>query len=330
MSTTGTIPGTRIIDMPDLGGVIDSTSFVAEKAGSGRITAPALQAYAGRGSPPPGSPTDWLTPLINWPSPSSAFYQLSPDGRIAITGASDTTHGAAMAYPVAIGVAGFGYNNLVGGGVDDTAWGGYFEARRYPGVTVGNSFGVEIEVANVSGGDSAYGTPYSFAPAGTYGALIGSGAGVAIDTPALTAHYATAAILVSDNAGSGFNSGIIFQSGSIRGTTGADGNTGTAISLATGHVISWMQNASTGGGYIYSAQSSGQTAGLVFRNDGLHFESAAILGMSAAVIANTPPTAGATVFELLVNNNIGVNIVPVTLGAPDSGGTGYRALRVPN
>jgi hypothetical protein len=328
MSTTGTIPGTRIIDMPDLGGVTDSTSFVAEKAGSGRMAAPALQAYAGRGSPAPGSPADWLTPLINWPSTASAFYQLSPDGRMAITGASDTAHGAALPYPVAIGVSGFGFNNLAGGGTDDSAWGGYFEARQYPGVTAAATFGVEIEIANVSGADSPYSTPYSFAPAGTYCALIGSGAGVSTDTPALTAYSATAAICINANE-SDFITGISFQNNAIAGTNGSDGNTGNAIALATGHVIQWWQNAEDPGGYIYSAQTTGQSGGIVFQSDGTRFQYGTSPGL-VALIGNTAPAAAGTVLHLLVSNNAGVNLVTVSLGEPDSGGTGFRALIVPN
>jgi hypothetical protein len=44
--TTGTFPGVRIVDMPDLGAVSDTTSVVAEKAGSGRINALALRNYS--------------------------------------------------------------------------------------------------------------------------------------------------------------------------------------------------------------------------------------------------------------------------------------------
>jgi parallel beta-helix repeat protein len=49
--TTGTFPGVRIVDMPDLGAVTDSSSVVGEHAGSGRFTAPALRAYATNGYP---------------------------------------------------------------------------------------------------------------------------------------------------------------------------------------------------------------------------------------------------------------------------------------
>ena len=45
--TNGTFPGVRIVDMPDLGTVTDTTSVVAEKAGSGRISALAFKSYVG-------------------------------------------------------------------------------------------------------------------------------------------------------------------------------------------------------------------------------------------------------------------------------------------
>jgi hypothetical protein len=43
--TTGTFPGVRIVDMPDLGVVSDTSSVVGERAGSGRFSAPALRNY---------------------------------------------------------------------------------------------------------------------------------------------------------------------------------------------------------------------------------------------------------------------------------------------
>ena len=43
--TTGTFPGVRIVDMPDLGAVTDTSSMVGERAGSGRFAATALRAY---------------------------------------------------------------------------------------------------------------------------------------------------------------------------------------------------------------------------------------------------------------------------------------------
>ena len=43
--TTGTLPGVRIVDMPDLGAVNDASSVVGERAGSGRFSAPAFRSY---------------------------------------------------------------------------------------------------------------------------------------------------------------------------------------------------------------------------------------------------------------------------------------------
>ena len=43
--TTGTFPGIRIVDMPDLGAVTAASSFVGERAGSGRFSAAALSDY---------------------------------------------------------------------------------------------------------------------------------------------------------------------------------------------------------------------------------------------------------------------------------------------
>jgi len=43
--TTGTFPGVRIVDMPDLGAISDTSSVVGERAGSGRFSAAALRGY---------------------------------------------------------------------------------------------------------------------------------------------------------------------------------------------------------------------------------------------------------------------------------------------
>lgn len=277
---------------------------------------------------PLGTTADWLTPLINWPVPSSYMCQLSPDSRMAITGASQTADGVSTAFPAAIGISGFGFNNLAGGASQYTAWGGYFEGRQYPGVTA-NTFGVEIEVANVSGVDSQTATPYSFVPSPTWGLFIGSGAGVQEDTPALTAHTATAALVINANI-SNFQSGIIFAHDSLAGTVGDGTGTANAINLATGHVVQWWQNSTTAGGYIYSAQTSGPSTGIRFENARVEIDSDSVLGSPVAAFANTPPAPGTTTFELLVSNTAGVTFVGVTLGDPDSGGTGKRALVVPN
>ena len=47
-TTTGTFPGVRIVDMPDLGAVTDTSSLVGEHAGSGRFGATAFRNYNNR------------------------------------------------------------------------------------------------------------------------------------------------------------------------------------------------------------------------------------------------------------------------------------------
>lgn len=275
-----------------------------------------------------GTGADWGTALINWPGTSSYIYALSPDSRMAITGMAQTGDGASTAFPAAIGISGFGFNNLSGGASQYTAWGGYFEGRRYPGVTA-NTYGAEIDVANLTSVDSAYATPYSFVSGGTWALSLGSGAGADTTTPAFTPKTATAAMIVVSQP-SNFNTGIIFAHDSLAGCNGDGTSTANAISLAAGHVIQWWQNSTTGGGYIHSMQTTGPSAGIRFENDRIGLYSTSVLSGPFAAFANTPPATGGTTFELLVNNSSGVTLVGVTLGATDSGGTGFRTLRVPN
>lgn len=52
--------------------------------------------------------------------------------------------------------------------------------------------------------------------------------------------------------------------------------------------------------------------------------------MNLMEVSETEPTSGNSVLSLCYHNGTDVVFEPVTLGAADSGGTGYRALRVPN
>ena len=67
--TTGTFPGVRIADMPDLGAVNDASSFVGERAGSGRFAAPQFRAYTNMvtatGSTTPRSIEDRWSTIAN-------------------------------------------------------------------------------------------------------------------------------------------------------------------------------------------------------------------------------------------------------------------------
>ena len=67
--TTGTLPGVRIVDMPDLGAVTDNSSVVGEHAGSGRFGATAFRSYSNMvtatGSTVPRSNADRWSTIAN-------------------------------------------------------------------------------------------------------------------------------------------------------------------------------------------------------------------------------------------------------------------------
>jgi len=334
MSTT--IGGIRIEDMPDLGTFTSDSSIVGEHGGSGRFSASALSSYflPISGGTVTGDTnfysTDWQAALVSWPSTASHVQVLSPDGRMALTGASDTAHSGGVTYPVAIGVSGFGFANLTGTfttGSNGQAWGGYFESRIYPGVN-SCAWGIEVDVCNVSGTASGFLTPYVKPSAISVGINLASGGGVASDTPPLTAYASTAGIYFQNNGGP-FNTGIVFAHDAITLSGGTTG-TGTAIALATGHVMQWTMADNTPGPAIYSIQSTGQPAQLVFDNHTAYLRNGPTATPLLGVDTTALSTTGTTSVSLCAVNNAGASYIQVSLGAPDSGGTGFRVLRVPN
>lgn len=273
----------------------------------------------------PNVAKDWLTDIVSWAVFTAQAAVESISGQIAITAGSQTLQSPASGLGSsadAIGVAAWGINNITTQNL--TAWAYYAEARRYPSVT-GATFGMEVEIMNVSGNNSLASTPYAQITTGlTAGLWVGSGG----DAPAygLTAMDATIGLAFINNFGT-FLTGISFGATAIQGTNGKDGNTGEAIALATGHVIRWYTPSGSAGPFIYSSQTAAGAPGLIFTNGSVE-----ITGGSGAILAlqTTSPTNGSTAMVLLVNNNAGLNAVTVALGAANSGGTGLRALVVPN
>jgi hypothetical protein len=343
MSTT--IGGVRIVDMPDLGAFNSASSLVGERAGSGRFSASGLTNYltgiylpmATGGTvngPTSFSGTsdgiggrslsvyvsDWMTPIVSWPMQSSHVAALSPIGQMAVMGASELKDGGGDA----IGIAGFGFNNIAGG----SSWGGYFESRQYPNATQA-TYGVEIEVANVSGIDGPYPTPQSAAATASYGLVVASGAGVNEDTPPLTAKVASGGIFISGNPAR-FQVGILFGGSAIQGTDGLGTGQGTAMLMAPGHAVAWTLPDNTPGPLIVSKQTTGVPVNIAFDNNFIGFLSTSSVHELMIIDSTALGVIGQTSISLLVFNNAGANLAPVTIGAVDSGGAGYRALRVPN
>ena len=207
---------------------------------------------------------DWLTPMISWPNSATLGLYAVTDGGIAITGASHNQ--TAPPGDAAIGVAGFGFNDQLPSVEAEPAWGGYFEARYYPGVT-NNTYGVEIDIANVSGVAASYTSSYGGAAPFSSALLLASGAEVSADTPPLTASSASAALWITDN-GAPFRIGIGFKATSLVGTNGNDSGTGVALSLAKGHQVLWSKPDGTPAAAIYSVQdNSGTPISLIFGNE---------------------------------------------------------------
>lgn len=185
----------------------------------------------------PAISIDWLTTLINWPVFNATAAITSAFGTIALTVGSQTVDldpVVAGTTETTIGVAAFAIANNPGTFPDDyfAAYGYYAEARVYPG-TVSNAFGAELEAINLSGTANGSPTPYRELFTGSAQALrLGSGGG-----QGLSPDPAISALAIIDN-GSTFNAGIVFAKGSL---TGADGTTGfgTAVAMATGHMLSW-------------------------------------------------------------------------------------------
>jgi len=269
----------------------------------------------------PSTTKDYCESIIPDSTTLSQFASLSTIGGIGALGASQSINNATNNSEGTIGVSGLAFNNATT--LIQYVYGGYFEARHEAGVTNGSiSEGLEVDITNQSGVTTTL-QPYQvYQPNATYGFILASGGGASGLSDASCA-------LVIGNNGAAFKCGILFDYNSITGATGTSG-AGVAIGMGCGHVIQWYSPNGEIAGQISSTTTATTTTpiSMQFGNAGLQFYNSALQGLFG--IDPVTPTAGQTAITLLVYNNAGVNAVPVTLGATGSGGTGYRALVVPN
>ena len=131
------------------------------------------------------------------------------------------------------------------------------------------------------------------------------------------------------NNGGRFQTGLMFHATGMVGTDGtaATSGTGQAIGMAKGHAIQWFKPDGTHGPKIYSQQVTNPPVDLAF-SDGLASFNDAALPLLGVQSGN--PASGNTAMLVLTNGSGGIRYDRVSIGAPDSGGAGFRVLRVPN
>ena len=252
---------------------------------------------------------DWLETERPYTTRNSQMAVTSTIGQGALLGGSRTSDSADSGSMGCIGGNFFAINN---NSVQvQSAYAGYFEARRKAGAGV--THGIEIDVVNQGSGVTVH--PYTIAPLGmTNGLWLASGGEVAGANPASIG-------LGIINNGASFDKGILFQNNAITGTNGVTG-TGTAIGMAKGHLLTWYNPTGAPASYIYSdASSSTMGAGLLLTDGSARiinsptgaaqFEAAFAAGNAnyIGVLASNAGD-GAVIRSLGTDENIDIRIAP--------------------
>jgi hypothetical protein len=184
---------------------------------------------------------DWLEALRPATTSVSQVAVLSQIGAIGVLGGIRTSD-----IPTAEGdgeaMVGFCVSNATttGAKIGKDCWGGYFEARRMPGVHPHNeAIGVEIDTVELNNVDVRL-HPYTGVGHGlSIGMYLSSGGGVQEfgETP----HDASAALGIEHN-GAKWHSGIVFGANALTGNNGTIG-TAEAIAMPKGDEIRWYEPA---------------------------------------------------------------------------------------
>lgn len=201
------------------------------------------QGYADRDR----TPRDWLsttmaaTPVGNWMMWGATGASLSRYGTIGWLAGSRTSDARAatsmLGYtPSSIGVVGIAIDDDTSASRTTTAYGGYFEVWKQPGVTGQPGFGIEIEAIDRGGGSVGLTTAYrSNVGGGLVDLQLGCGGGHSSGT------YDCAAAIVFVRNLSRFQRGLVFSNDSLVGTDGSasDGGFATAIEMARNQALVW-------------------------------------------------------------------------------------------
>jgi len=240
---------------------------------------------------------------ISW-VPLLASVMVAPEsGRVALAGASrasDVTD-AVNSTQSTIGVIGIAVMDRTGSGPPYwTSYGGYFEGRiEAVSSGIGTVIGVEVDAINFSASAAGESTPWRMQTLGGATALwLASGGDPA--NHGRTIAPAQLALGIVDN-GETFESGIVFSRTAIEGTDGLTGF-GSAINLATRHILGWYGAGSGNGARLNYITSTSTTAG-----HSIQFQNAATLVLSAG---------GEIDFSVanVANSVNGIGIVPAAAG----------------
>jgi len=198
----------------------------------------------------------------NWAMRDSQFLVMQDRGGMAVTGMSQVIDGESDVNPApTIGVSGFVINN---GSRGLSSWGLYSDVQHEPGAPA-QSYGLEVAAKNKALDYTS--TPYSMTY-GVYGLWL-AGGGDDTYGGAHTNPNNTALAVVSNS--STWNKGIVFAADALTGSDGVTG-TATAIQMARGHTISWLQSGGNAGATIRSNVNIGnREVSMIFDNNEIDY-----------------------------------------------------------
>jgi hypothetical protein len=222
---------------------------------------------------------------------------LSGYANIGIHGSARSFGGAGTAGEADIGIAAFGYNDIIGG--FQGVWGLYSTVMRASGV-LGATHGMEIDVANMGATVPIWpATP--FMQGLTSGAWICSGGESTEPSAGGSPGAASVGIAIIRNDSqvvktASFEKGIVFHNNAILGTDGATG-IGIAIAFATGHSMQWYNNSNQLCAEIVATGRTLANTGfrMDFTDTGIRFEDRITGAFSLAITKPAVPANGLSI-----------------------------------
>ncbi|MDN7558231.1 hypothetical protein [Burkholderia orbicola] len=206
-----------------------------------------------------GAQSSWLEALRTPTESIADLIVLSSIGQIGIIGGSQTSDFATAGSQGCIGIAGYANNNNTS--AIQSAYAGYFEARRQQGTGITQA--IEIDIVNLASDVGIVYPGNMFINNLSNGLWIASGGGVA------GAQGASLAIGIVAN-GNNFDKGIVFEQGAVQVNLGE----GVAMALAFQQALVWYDGATNKVARIRS-DATAPSFGITFSNSTLNLQTIA-------------------------------------------------------